>query len=60
MWYYLIILQDEMMAELHSKREDGSWETQYFTEPTDVVELVRLGVKVTMGEVYWQVKLSID
>jgi Uma2 family endonuclease len=57
LWYYLIILQDEMMAELHAKREDGSWDTQYFTEPTDVIELVRFDLKVVLRDVYWRVKL---
>lgn len=58
MWYYLIILQDEMMAELHAKREDGTWETQYFTEPSDVIELPRFDLKVVLSDVYWRVKLA--
>ncbi len=58
MWYYLVIFQDEMMAELHAKNEDGTWGTQWFTEPTDVIELPRFDLKIVLSDIYWRIKLK--
>ncbi|MBI5916547.1 MAG: Uma2 family endonuclease [Bacteroidetes bacterium] len=58
LWYYLVILQDEMLAELHVRREDGTWEAQYFTEPTDVIELTRFDLKILLSDIYWRIKLT--
>ena len=58
MWYYLVIFQDEMMAELHAKNEDVTWGTQWFTEPTDVIELPRFGLKIVLSDIYWRIKLK--
>ncbi len=58
MWYYLVIFQDEMMAELHAKNEDGTWETQWFTEPTDVIEFPHFDLKIVLSDIYWRIKLK--
>lgn len=58
LWYYLVILQDEMLAELHVKREDGTWETLWFTEPTDMIELPRFDLKIALSDIYWRIKLE--
>ncbi len=58
-WYYLVIDQDEMLVELHVKREDGRWETQYFTEPEDELSLERFGLKLKLSDIYARVKLDL-
>ena len=40
MWYYLVVDQDEMLIELHTRSDDGRWEVEYFTEPDD--DLLRI------------------
>jgi Uma2 family endonuclease len=58
MWYYLVIFQDEMMAELHLKYEDGTWGTQWYTEPTDLIELPKFDLKIVLSDIYWRIKLK--
>lgn len=56
LWYYLIISQDEMWAELHSKNEQGRWETRFFTEPDDRIELERFDRTILLKDVYERVE----
>jgi Uma2 family endonuclease len=57
-WYYLIVSQDVMWAELHLKNEDERWETQYFTEPDDTIELKRFDIKFSLSDVYHRIKME--
>ena len=59
LWYYLIADQDEMLVQLHARAEDGRWETHYFTESEDVVQLPRFGVEFSVADVYERVKLEV-
>ncbi len=52
LWYYLILSQDEMWVEMHSKLEGGNWVTNYFTEPNDAIHLERLSLKLTLSDIY--------
>jgi Uma2 family endonuclease len=54
--YYLIVSQNEMWAELHLKNDDGRWETQYFTEPAEVIEMKRFELKILMSDIYKRIK----
>ncbi|MCF8243627.1 MAG: Uma2 family endonuclease [Saprospiraceae bacterium] len=58
LWYYLVVMQDEMLVELHSKREDGSIETQWFTEPADIIEPPKFELKIVLSDIYWRIKLK--
>lgn len=55
MLYYLIVSQDDQWAELHSRNGGGEWNTHYFTEPEDVIELKKLGLEFTLGDLYKRV-----
>lgn len=57
LWYYLIADQDEMIAELHLRGENGRWETQYFTEPDDVIRLSRFELEFPLKAVYERLKM---
>ncbi|MBI5915031.1 MAG: Uma2 family endonuclease [Bacteroidetes bacterium] len=57
LWYYLIISQDEIWVELHLKSDDDNWTTRYFTEPEDVIELERFGLKLSISALYKQAKV---
>jgi len=52
LWYYLIINQDEMLAELHSRDNDGRWTQHYFTEPEEVIDLQRFELSFSLSAVY--------
>ena len=54
--YYLIVSQNEMWAELHLKHDDGRWETQYFTESSELIELKRFDLKILMSDIYKRIK----
>ncbi len=58
LWYYLIISQDEMLIEFHTRDQSQHWQTQYFTEPTDVIELERFGIKLTLSDIYDRIRLE--
>jgi Uma2 family endonuclease len=56
--HYLIADQDEMLLELHSRKEDGAWlPPQYFTEPEEEVVLSFFDLKFTVSAVYQRTKL---
>lgn len=55
--YYLLIFQEEMYAELHA-REEGKWSFNILTEPADVIEISKLGLRISLGEVYHFVNLA--
>ncbi|MCK6691278.1 MAG: Uma2 family endonuclease, partial [Thermoanaerobaculia bacterium] len=57
LWYYLIADQDEMLVELHIRGEDKRWETQYFTEPDDVIRLSRFELEFPLKAVYERLKM---
>lgn len=57
-WYYLIVSQDDMWVELHLKNENGRWETQFFTEPSDVIEMKRFDLKLSLSSIYNRIKTN--
>ncbi len=59
MWYYLIIDQDEMLAELHVRNENGQWARGlHLTEASDLIDLPKFNIKFELGEIYKRVKLT--
>lgn len=57
LWYYLIVAQDEMFAELHTRNAEGRWETRYFTEPEESIEFPRFELAMTLADAYQRVKM---
>ena len=55
LWYYLIVWQDDMLAELYVRGEDGRWEPHYFTEPNEVIELEKFDLKILLSDIYKRV-----
>ena len=56
LWYYLIVAQHEMLAELHSRNDEENWIQRYFTEPDDRIELVRCDLDFPLSAVYARLK----
>lgn len=56
LWYYLIVNQEEMLAELHSRDNDGRWMQHYFTEPNEMIELPRFELRFPLSTVYERLK----
>lgn len=59
LWYYLVADQDEMLVELHIRGEDGRWETQYFTEPDDLIRLSRFELEFPLKTIYERLKMPL-
>ena len=57
LWYYLVADQDEMLVELHIRGEENRWETQYFTEPDDMIRLSRFELEFSLKAVYERLKM---
>ncbi len=59
LWYYLVADQDEMLVELHIRGEGNRWETQYFTEPDDMIRLSRFELEFPLKAVYMRLKMPL-
>ncbi len=59
LWYYLVADQDEMLVELHIRGEGNRWETQYFTEPDDMIRLSRFELEFPLKTVYMRLKMPL-
>lgn len=56
MWYYLVVDQDEMLIELHTRSDDGRWEVEYFTEPDDELTFEKFNLTLSVADIYSRVK----
>ena len=56
MWYYLVVDQDEMLIELHTRSDDGRWEVEYFTEPDDELTFEKFDLTLSVADIYSRVK----
>ncbi len=52
LWYYLVVIQNEMSVELHTKDGNGNWQIEYFTEPEDEIFFPRFEIKMKLKEIY--------
>jgi len=59
LWYYLVADQDEMLVDLHIRGEGNRWETQYFTEPDDMIRLSRFELEFPLKAVYMRLKMPL-
>jgi len=55
---YLLVAQDAPRAELFRKLPDGTWITEAFTSPEDVITLDSIGASLRLADVYSKVALS--
>lgn len=53
--YYLILAQDQILAELYSRKEDG-WLLQFFDEQNESVPLPAFETQLSLKEIYQKVK----
>jgi Uma2 family endonuclease len=49
---YLIVHQDSRHVEHHSKQEDGSWVLREYTGDGGPISITRLGIKLSLAEIY--------
>ncbi len=57
LWYYIVILQDEMLAEAHARNEDGSWSVAYYTQPDHEILLPKFETALKMSDIYLRIKV---
>ena len=55
---YAIVAQDKMRVEIHRRQSNGGWITYYFTEPSDTVELLSIGLTFPLPDLYRQVRFD--
>ena len=55
---YVLIKQEEMVVEVFSRNEDGSWRIQSATEREDKVELPSLEISLSLADLYYGVKFG--
>jgi len=55
---YVLIEQSEMRVEHRSCGEDGNWTTKMLVAPDEVLEIVKLGFRVELREIYERVSFD--
>ncbi len=55
---YLLLAQDEMRAELHTRQSDRSWLFREFTGPDDEIELKSIGCRLQLQALYKRVEFE--
>jgi Uma2 family endonuclease len=57
---YLLLAQDAMRAEHHTRLPDGSWLFREFTDPTDTIELKSIGCRLELQALYERVEFASE
>jgi Uma2 family endonuclease len=55
---YLLLAQDEMRAEHHTRLPDGAWLLRDFSSPTDIIELKSIGCRLELQSLYERVEFA--
>ena len=55
---YLLLAQDAMRGERHTRLPDGSWLFREFTAPTDIIELKSIGCRLELQTLYERVEFA--
>lgn len=53
---YLLVMQDEMRAEIH-RRADENWEVEIFDSEAETLRLASVDLTLTLGEIYRNARL---
>ena len=57
--YYIIVSQEEMLVEMYS-RAGQKWAYEYFTEPSEMIDLPYFKTKMKLSDVYQNVNFEVD
>lgn len=55
---YLLLAQDDMRAELHTRQPDSSWLFREFTGPNDEIELKSIACRLQLQSLYKRVEFE--
>jgi Uma2 family endonuclease len=55
---YLLVSQDRVQVELYTRQADGGWSLHEWSDPAAEIELVSLGCRLRVAEVYAKVDFS--
>ncbi len=56
---YLLLAQDEIRAEHHTRLPDGAWLLRDFSSPTDIIELKSVGCRLELQSLYERVEFNV-
>ena len=55
---YLILAQDELLAEHWVRQADGAWRLREFASLSDEIELTSIGCRLRLGVVYERIEFD--
>jgi Uma2 family endonuclease len=55
---YLLVAQDEIRAEHHTRQTDNSWIMREFSSPEIEIELATIGCRLTLGSLFERVEFN--
>jgi Uma2 family endonuclease len=53
---YMLVMQDEMMIEIHRRQSDGQWDIECFTQPEEMVHFASVGLSLSLADIYRNVR----
>lgn len=53
---YVLVMQDEMLIEIHRRQSDGQWDIETFTQPEEVVHFASVGCSLALADIYRNVR----
>jgi len=57
---YLLLTQNEIRAEHHTRQPDGSWVFREFTSASDVIELKSIDCRLELKSLYARVEFAVE
>jgi Uma2 family endonuclease len=57
---YVLVMQDEMLIEIHRRQNDGQWGIETFTQPEEVIHFASVGLSCSLADIYRNVRWDAD
>lgn len=57
---YVLVMQDEVLIEIHRRRDDDPWEIDTFSQPEEIVNFASVGLSLSVADIYRNVRWDTE
>ncbi|MFL6274706.1 MAG: Uma2 family endonuclease [Blastocatellia bacterium] len=57
---YVMVMQDDVLVEIHRRQEDGQWKVEILSQPAEVVHFASVNISLTVADIYRNVRWESD
>jgi Uma2 family endonuclease len=57
---YVLVMQDDMLVEIHRRQADGQWEIETLSQPEELVHFTSVSISLTLADIYRNVRWESD